>query len=161
MNFYDFFIFITRFVLANVIELYHIREPKDAKLTSTETGHRFVYNLMQIRDVASKMISTEAFSTKNLRIISEENRTAMSDITKVLKDACFRRLWMSLSEAYQYIGSGQRGCYKARYLNEEGCLSVACLKSDCNVVDDITFLMCEIHGPGDLVRLIDTALHEG
>ncbi|KAM0900933.1 hypothetical protein ACQ4PT_020319 [Festuca glaucescens] len=160
MNFYDFFIFITRFVLANVIELYHIREPEDAKLNSTETAHPFVYNLMQIRDVASKMISTEAFSTKNLCIISEENRSAMSDVTKILKDDSFRRLWMSLSKAYAYIGRGQRSFDQMRYLNQKGCLSVACLKSDCNVVDDITFLMREIHGPEDLVRLIDAALHE-
>ena len=161
MNFYDFFIFITRFVLANVIELYHIREPEDGKLSSTETAHRFVYNLMQIRDVASNMISTEAFSTENLCSMSEENRSAMSDVTKILKDDSFRRLWMSLSKAYEYIGSGQRNFYKVSYSNQKGCLSVACLKSDCIVVDDITFLMREIHGPEDLVRLIDTALHNG
>ncbi|CAM0881308.1 unnamed protein product [Alopecurus aequalis] len=152
MNFYDFFIFITRFVLANVIELYHVQEPKGAKLNSTEAAHQFVFNLMQLRNVASKMLSTEAFSTENLCIISEENQSAMSDVTKILKDDSFRRLWKSLSEAYEYIGSGQRNFCKARYLSQKGCLSVACLKSDCSVVDDITSLMREIHGPGDLVE---------
>jgi len=53
MNFYDFFIFITRFVLANVIELYHIQEPEDAKLNSPEATHHYVYNLMQICHVRS------------------------------------------------------------------------------------------------------------
>uniref|UniRef100_A0A453ET29 JmjC domain-containing protein n=1 Tax=Aegilops tauschii subsp. strangulata TaxID=200361 RepID=A0A453ET29_AEGTS len=160
MNFYDFFIFITRFVLANVIELYHVQKPEDAKVNSPEATHHYVYNLMQIREVASKMISAEAFSIENLCVISEGNRSAMSDVTKILKDDGFRRLWMTLSEAYECIRRGQRILYKVRYLNQKGCLSVTCLKSYCNVVDRITFFMRVIRGPEDLVRLIDTALPE-
>nr|BAK03160.1 predicted protein [Hordeum vulgare subsp. vulgare] len=160
MNFYDFFIFLTRFVLANVIELYHIQEPEDAKHNSPEATHHYVYNLMQIREVASKMISAEAFSIENLCVVSEGNRSAMSDVTKILKDDGFRRLWMTLSEVYEYIHNGQRILYEMRCLNQKGCLSATCLKSDCNVVNRIDFLMREIHGPEDLVRLIDSALHE-
>ena len=51
MNFYDFFIFIVRFALANVIELYHVQQPEVATF-STETAHHFVYNLKSIRNVA-------------------------------------------------------------------------------------------------------------
>jgi hypothetical protein len=45
--------------------------------------------------------------------------------------------------------------------SQKGCLSVTCLKSDCNVVGDITSFKREIHGPVDLVILIDSALSDG
>lgn len=51
MNFYDFFVFIVRFALANVIELYHLQQPEVATL-STETAHHLVYNLTSIHNVA-------------------------------------------------------------------------------------------------------------
>ncbi|KAK3164519.1 hypothetical protein QOZ80_1AG0020350 [Eleusine coracana subsp. coracana] len=55
MNFYDFFIFIVRFTLANAIELCHIQQLEDTVIP-TETAHHLVYNLTSIRNVASKMI---------------------------------------------------------------------------------------------------------
>lgn len=161
MNFYDFFIFITRFALANVIELHHIQKPEDAIFNSAETAHHFVYNLMSIRNVASKMISTEAFSNENLFSISEENQSAFLDVIKILEEKNFRRLSMALSKAYEHIDRGQRNCHETRASNQKGCLSVMCLKSDCNVVDHVASLVSEIHGPEDLVRLIDGALSDG
>uniref|UniRef100_A0A0E0JJW8 JmjC domain-containing protein n=1 Tax=Oryza punctata TaxID=4537 RepID=A0A0E0JJW8_ORYPU len=154
MNFYDFFVFITRFALANIIELYHIQNPKESALSSTETANHFIYNLMSIRNVASKMISTEAFNTENICNISEQNRSAFSDIIKILEEESFRRLLVALSEAYNYINRGQRDCLKMRDSNQKGCLSVTCLKSDCNVVGHITSFMREIHGPVDLMRKV-------
>ncbi|CAD6231255.1 unnamed protein product [Miscanthus lutarioriparius] len=160
MNFYDFFVFIVRFALANVIELYHLQQPEVATL-STETAHHLVYNLTSIRSVASKMTKTEAFTTENhLCSISEDNRSAFSNIKQILEEESFRRLSMTVSKAYDHIDSGQRSLKSSTsYL--KGCSSVICLKSDCNVVDHITSLVDEVCGPEDLVRLIDRALSDG
>ncbi|KAL6608095.1 hypothetical protein ACP70R_041158 [Stipagrostis hirtigluma subsp. patula] len=160
MNFYDFFIFIVRFALANVIELYHIQNSEDVTF-STETTHHFVYNLESIRNVASMMRTAEAFSSENVCQISEDNRSAFSDVKRILEEESFRRLLMSLSKAYGLINRGQRTYPKTRVSNQEGCLSASCLTSDCNVVDHITSLICKVCGPEDLVRLIDSALSDG
>lgn len=160
MNFYDFFVFIVRFALANVIELYHLQQPEVATL-STETAHHLVYNLTSIRNVALIMTTSEAFTTDNhLCSISEDNRSAFSNIKQILEEESFRRLLMALSKAYDHIDKGQRSLKSSiSYLN--GCSSVICLKSDCNVVDHITSLVDEVYGPEDLVRLIDSALSDG
>jgi len=100
MNFYDFFIFIVRFALANVIELYHVQQPEVATF-STETALHFVYNLKSIRNVASKILTTEAFTTENLRSISEDNRNAFSNVKQILEEESFRRLLVILSKAYE------------------------------------------------------------
>uniref|UniRef100_A0A804QMT6 JmjC domain-containing protein n=1 Tax=Zea mays TaxID=4577 RepID=A0A804QMT6_MAIZE len=160
MNFYDFFVFIVRFALANVVELYHLQQPEVATL-STETAHHLVYNLMSIRNVASKMTTTEAFTTENrLCSVSEDNRSAFSNIKQILEEESFRRLSMTLSKAYDHIDRGQRSL-KSSISYRKGCSSVICLKSDCNVVDYITSLVDEICGPEDLTRLIDSALSHG
>jgi hypothetical protein len=160
MNFYDFFVFIVRFALANAIELYHLQQPEAATF-STETVHHFIYNLKSIRDVASKMTTAVAFTTENLRSISEDNHSAFSNVKQILEEENFRRLLMALSKAYEHIDRGQRNCPKSCTSYPKGCLSVICLKSDCNIVDHITSLINEIYVPADLVTLIDSALSDG
>lgn len=160
MNFYDFFIFIVRFALANVIELYHLQQPELATF-SAETAHQFVYNLTSIHSVASKMTTTEAFSTENLCSISEDNRSAFCNVKQILEDESFRSLLMTLSKAYDSIDREQRNYLQSWTSYPKGCLSVTCLKSDCNVVDHITSLIDVVCGPEDLLRLIDSALSEG
>jgi hypothetical protein len=123
MNFYDFFIFIVRFTLANAIELYHIQQPDGTAIT-TDIAHQFVYNLTSIRNVASKMTGTDAFSTDNLGHISEDNRGAFSNIRQILGEGSFRRLWMTLSKTCEHIDSAPKTCLKTRFSNEMGCLSV-------------------------------------
>jgi hypothetical protein len=153
MNFYDFFIFIVRFTLANAIELYHIQQPDGAAIP-TDIARQFIYNLTSIRNVASKMTGTDAFSTDNLCHISKDNRSAFSNIKQILGEASFRRLWMTLSKTCEHIGSAPKNCLKTGFSNEKGCLSLSCLKSECDVVDRISTLTCEVRGPEDLVSLI-------
>ncbi|TVU34048.1 hypothetical protein EJB05_15873, partial [Eragrostis curvula] len=132
-------------------------QKEDAAIPA-EIAHHFVFNLTSIRNVASKMISTDAFSTGNLLHISEDNRGAFSNIKQILEEDSFRRLLTSLSKAYKNLDSEQRTCLKTRVSTQEGCLSVSCLKSDCSVVDEISNFTCEVRGPEDLVRLIDNVL---
>jgi len=160
MNFYDFFIFIVWFALANVIELYHLQQPEVATF-STETALHFVYNLKSIRNVASKMITTEAFTTENLHSISEDNRNAFSNVKQILEEESFRRLLVTLSQAYEHIDRGQRHCLKSSTSYQKSCLSAICLNSDCNVVDHIISLISEVCVPADLVTLIDSSLSDG
>uniref|UniRef100_A0A0D9YAA5 Uncharacterized protein n=1 Tax=Oryza glumipatula TaxID=40148 RepID=A0A0D9YAA5_9ORYZ len=93
MNFYDFFVFVPRFALANIVELYHIQNPKETALSSTETANHFVYNLMSIRN---------NFNAENICNISEQNRNAFSDIIKILEEESFSRLLVALSKAHRH-----------------------------------------------------------
>lgn len=159
MNFYDFFVFIVRFALANVIELYHLQQPELATFLR-ESAHHFVYNLKSIRNVASEMTTTEAFTTENLQSISENNRSAFSNVKQILEDENFRRLLMTVSKSFEHIDRGQRNCVKSCTSYLKGCSSVICLKSDCNIVDHIISLIDEVCVPADLVTLIDSALSD-
>lgn len=157
MNFYDFFVFIVRFALANIIELYHRQQPEVATFLG-ESAHHFVYNLKSIRNVASTMTTTEAFTTENIGSISEDNCSAFSNVKRILEEENFRRLLMTLSKSYEHIHRRQINCLKSCTSYLKGCLSVICLKSDCNIVDHIISLIYEVCVPADLVILIDSAL---
>lgn len=107
------------------------------------------------------MTSTEAFTTENyLCSISEDNRSAFSNVKQILEEESFGRLSMTLSKAYDDIDRGRRSL-KSPMSYLKGCSSVICPKSDCSVVDHITSLVDEVCGPEDLVRLIDSVLSDG
>ncbi|CAO2190597.1 unnamed protein product [Urochloa humidicola] len=107
------------------------------------------------------MTTTEAFTTENLRSISEDNHSAFSNVKQILEEESFRRLLMTVSKAYEHIDRGQRNCVKSYSSCPKGCLSVICLRSGCNVVDHITSLIDEVCAPADLVTLIDGVLSDG
>ena len=107
------------------------------------------------------MLTTEAFTTENLRSISEDNRNAFSNVKQILEEESFRRLLVTLSQAYEHIDRGQRHCLKSSTSYQKSCLSAICLNSDCNVVDHIISLISEVCVPADLVTLIDSALSDG
>uniref|UniRef100_A0A0D9YAA6 Uncharacterized protein n=1 Tax=Oryza glumipatula TaxID=40148 RepID=A0A0D9YAA6_9ORYZ len=122
MNFYDFFVFVPRFALANIVELYHIQNPKETALSSTETANHFVYNLI---------ISMPRI------FVTSQNKTGMLSLisSKYWKKRASAGYWW---RCQRHIDTGQRDCLKMKDSSQKGCLSVTCLKSDHNVVGDIT-----------------------
>lgn len=150
MNFYDFFIFITRFALANITQIFLLQNVKDAASNSSIKADHFVCNLKSIHAVASRMTSVDAFAPRNLSSCSVENRSAFSDVKKILKEESFHQLCAALLKTYEYI-HGQGNNTEMRNSNRRGFFRVA---------DDITAFISEICGPEDLVRLIEYALQK-
>ncbi|OAY79583.1 JmjC domain-containing protein 4, partial [Ananas comosus] len=141
MNFYDFFIFITRFALANITQIFLLQNVKDAASNSSIKADHFVCNLKSIHAVASRMTSVDAFAPRNLSSCSVENRSAFSDVKKILKEESFHQLCAALLKTYEYI-HGQGNNTEMRNSNRRGFFRVA---------DDITAFISEICGPEDLV----------
>jgi hypothetical protein len=148
MNFYDFFIFITRYALANIIELYHVPDSKIAI--------HLHHNLTSIRDVASKMKSQEAFITQNLRMISAENYDAFSDIGKAFGENKFHEVCEAVIKAYNSVDGELVDdiMLEKRKGIKKGCFSINCSKDDCDVARVVKRLVSKICGPEDLVDLI-------
>ncbi|KAJ4781619.1 Bifunctional arginine demethylase and lysyl-hydroxylase JMJD6 [Rhynchospora pubera] len=149
MNLYDFFIFITRFALANIIELHHVPNSKIAS--------HLVHNLASIQDIASKMTSQEAFSAHCLRTISSENYDAFSDVAKAFEEKKFHELCEAVLKTYRSIVGEHENFtkFETRNGNKESCFSVNCRKDNCNFVAVVKGLVNKISGPEDLIYLID------
>ncbi|OMO49875.1 hypothetical protein CCACVL1_30778 [Corchorus capsularis] len=94
MNFKDFFIFISRFALANVVELcYLLGESKSKSWCSSAMIEQFALNLASIMKIASKMIS-EGGVQGNLGIL---------DLREALNDPKFLKLCRDLGRIYAVI----------------------------------------------------------
>ncbi|KAJ4962093.1 hypothetical protein NE237_022003 [Protea cynaroides] len=100
MNFSDFFIFISRFSLANLIQLYHlVRYHQNGACDLFTKIQHLASNLMSIRNVCVKMESIEGFGG---------NIAALLDIRDVLEEPEFLDLCMALSKTYEIMDE-QRG----------------------------------------------------
>lgn len=153
MNFYDFMIFITRFTLSNIVQLFHLRH-EEGSLTSLVTrSNLFITNLISVRSVATKMKFAEAFTEENINSRSEENLIAFSDIQKIIHEREFQDLSSALRMAYECINNK---------LKEEGSQTER--TQDCfpysTFFDFITSLGSKIQSPEDLVGLIDRVLEK-
>lgn len=159
MNFYDFFIFITRFALANLTGLYHLRDKEDSVSEASSKALHLIDNLVSIRAVALSMKSVEAFAEENLNSCSEENRIAYSDIENILKEPEFLELCMALMRTY---GTLEGKAHDSEVRNSSFCAKdlLNCLRGGCANLDFIDVSGSKIHSPVDLVRLIDHAISE-
>ncbi|XP_072993654.1 arginine-specific demethylase JMJ20 [Typha latifolia] len=158
MNFYDFFVFITRFALANLTKNYHLGNAEDAASSSSQNAHYYIHNLLAIHAVVSKMKSVEAFAPENFSSCSAENRSAFSDIEKILKEKSFHELCEALIETYGCIDAGYKHRLEIRNSHQQEFLCANCSRSNCQFVNHITSFLSEICSPEELVRLIEHAL---
>lgn len=160
MNFYDFFILITRFVLANMIQLYHLKKKEDAVSNSSNKAHHFIGNLVSIRAVASKMKSFGAFAGENLNSCSIENRSAFSDVKKILEEKDFHELCVALVKAYETTDErwGQNFEIGKAPPCPEDSLLLNCSRADRGVPNFVTASLSQICGPEDLIILIEHAI---
>ncbi|XP_017973190.1 PREDICTED: jmjC domain-containing protein 4 isoform X2 [Theobroma cacao] len=96
MNFNDFFIFISRFSLANVVELYYIHNESKSKSSNrhwSDMVQHFAQNLASMRKIALKMKS-EGGVQGNLGIL---------DLRESLSDPKFLKLCSGLGRIYAVI----------------------------------------------------------
>ncbi|KAJ6811101.1 jmjC domain-containing protein 4 isoform X1 [Iris pallida] len=147
MNYYTFFIFLTRFSLANLMLLKNLRNGNDGFRSPSKAQH-LITNLVSTRKVASRMRSAEAFAGKNQRsCCSVEDLGASSDIRKFLEDPNLLELCMAVSKAYDTINEGEGE------VGEDG--STAAGLRDVGFIESCG---SRISTPEDLVRMIDGAI---
>jgi len=109
MNFVDFFMFITRFCLANIIQIIHHQKHKDDALPYTFMKmDLLVYNILSIHHVASKMKSTESFCIENLNGQHTTVDASISTLSKILEEIQFVGLQMSVHGTYEILGEIQK-----------------------------------------------------
>ncbi|XP_019153066.1 PREDICTED: jmjC domain-containing protein 4 isoform X2 [Ipomoea nil] len=94
MNIYDFFVFMVRFALSNMVQLYNLTtEDKDCSSRSFQMGRHLVLNLKCIRSIALKMKST-AMDVKH---------GILTDRRKELEDELFGEFCTCLGKTYGLI----------------------------------------------------------
>lgn len=147
MSYYDFFIFITRFALANCCLLYHLRNGDASQPQSKACS--LISNLLSIRVVVSRMMSAEAFDEENLKRCAEGGFCVFADIKKNTGEEDFLKLCTAISRTYETIEEGQ-----GRYCNEKDMLKF----SMAEMLEVIEACGSGICTPEDLVKLIDLAI---
>ncbi|KAK6924811.1 Cupin-like domain 8 [Dillenia turbinata] len=135
MNFYDFFIFMVHFSLANVVLLdYLARNCGNPLDSSSLTVPHLVLNLKSIREIALRMKSV---------VVPPRSCAVSLDIFQIMEDSAFLALCKVLARTYDAIHKEQKQSYDIR-VND--FLGLDCLKGSSS----------ELHTPENLVNFIDS-----
>lgn len=133
MDFYDFFIFITRFSLANLVHLYDLKLNHESPIQNwSPTARHSALNLASIRITALKMKS-EGFQAGSCGVL---------DLRETLEDPQFRKLCADLSSIYTSIHKEEEG---KRLHIKEGFMAVV---EECG---------SQIGNADDLIKFIDSS----
>ncbi|KAG0459928.1 hypothetical protein HPP92_023056 [Vanilla planifolia] len=144
MNLHDFFVFLTRFALANLTLLRDLCNENDAYSLSRVMANHVLSNIRAIRSVALCMVSVEAFSEENLSGCSEENLSVSSVIKGIMEEQNFHDLLCALTTTLEALCQGQ---------HVDHCLEN--MLEEVNIVDLSCFY---IGSPADLVKLIEEVI---
>ncbi|KAK1565062.1 hypothetical protein Q3G72_017916 [Acer saccharum] len=95
MNFYDFFTFISRFALVNVVQLFHLhRDNENSMWNSSSAAQHVVLNLVSIRKIAIKMKTVG---------VSAADCGSFMDLKETLDDPKFLKFCAGLCQTYGMI----------------------------------------------------------
>ncbi|KAK0586374.1 hypothetical protein LWI29_005831 [Acer saccharum] len=95
MNFYDFFTFISRFALVNVVQLFHLhRDNENSMWNSSSAAQHLVLNLVSIRKIAIKMKTVG---------VSAADCGSFMDLKETLDDPKFLKFCAGLCQTYGMI----------------------------------------------------------
>ncbi|OVA19880.1 JmjC domain [Macleaya cordata] len=137
MNFSDFFTFITRFSIANLIQLHSLVKDYGKHIyDSSSATHHLISNLTSIKKVALNMKSMESFSG---------NSGLLLDVTEVLEEPDFMKLCLALDRIYGILRDEQ---WKHSSDRKET------MKLDFGDLYFIEDSCCKVSCPNDLIRLI-------
>lgn len=154
MNFVDFFMFITRICLANMIQIIHHQKHKDDSLSYTSKKmDLLIYNILSIHHVASKMKSSESFCVEYLNRQHSAVDALISRPSKILEETQFVGLQMSVHGTYEILGEIQK-----KESPKEKCICKKCLPLllEYSITSVGMFDSDKgVFGPEELVRLID------
>ena len=139
MNFYDFFIFITRFCLANLVQLCHLlRDCENPTWSSSALAQHLALNLQSVRKIAVKINSIGGVAGSHGFFLN---------IRETLEDPGFLNLCMGLERTYGMIHK-QQSCFDKK----------KDLLDDLTNFDIIRTYSSQICTAKDLVRFIDNAI---
>lgn len=139
MNFYDFLIFITRFCLANLVQLsYFLRDSKPIQSLSPLAQH-LALNLGSIQNIASKIKSVGSLSG---------NQGFFLDMKETLDDPMFLNLCIELERVYEMLHKQQNCHFDTKKI----------LVDDLRDLDNIRTNRSQVFTAEDLVHLIENAI---
>lgn len=142
MNFYDFFIFLTRFFLANLVQLCNLcRDSENSAQSSSPVARHLALNLGSVRNVAFKIKSVGGLAGNNGFFL---------DISEILDDPSFHNLCMGLEKVYGMIRTLQSCSFDIK----------KDLGDDFMELNSIRTYGSQVFTAQDLVRFIDDAVAE-
>lgn len=140
MNFYDFFIFLARFSLANSMLLENLtRDTTNAAGSSFPIVQQLAQNLCSIHKITSKMKSMECFSGDQGFVL---------DLGETHKDPKFFQLCESLFQTYESIHKQQISSFHTTTITTH----------DSKTSNVTRNFRVPVSSPQDLVEFIDTVL---
>lgn len=133
MNFYDFFAFVSRFTLLNVVQLFQLlRDSENPIWSSSPIAQHLALNLVSIGKIALKMKCVG---------VPSGNFGFLVDVRETLDDPEFFKLCIGFSRTYEMVHK----------LQKQSCESKKSLMVD---LEGYGYL---ISTPEDLIKLIDYA----
>jgi hypothetical protein len=139
MNFYDFFVFITSFCLANLVQLcYLLRDCKSTWSLSPVAQH-LALNLGSVRKIVCKIKSVGGLAG---------NHGFFLDMRETLDDPRFLHLCTGLERVYEMIHKQQSCCFDTK----------KDLVDDLRDLDTTRTYSSQVFTAEDLVSFIDNAI---
>ncbi|KAM3703940.1 hypothetical protein ACB098_04G134400 [Castanea mollissima] len=140
MNFYDFFIFITHFCLANLAQLCNLlRDCKNPTWSSSTVARHLALNLRSLQNIAVKINSIGGVAGSHGFFL---------DIRETLDDPTFLNLCVGLERTFGMMHKNQSFCFDTK----------KDLVDDLTSLDIIRTYGSQICTAKDLVRFIDSAI---
>ncbi|XP_068637462.1 arginine-specific demethylase JMJ20 isoform X2 [Aristolochia californica] len=159
MNFFDFFTFITRISFANLVLVYHLLQNERSRCgTGSRRAQHHITNLKSVHVVASKMISVDAFTEKNLHCSLEEDQFSSIEIRKMLTEPEFIELCSKLNGTYEATNAGQGAGIRNSDADMEDHQLIQFLKSDLLDSDFVNAFGFKISHPKELIKAINNAI---
>ncbi|KAG6589436.1 2-oxoglutarate and iron-dependent oxygenase JMJD4, partial [Cucurbita argyrosperma subsp. sororia] len=142
MNFYDFFIFLARFTLANLVVVDNLaRDTENVAGSLSPMVQQLAHNLASIKNIVLKMKSLECFSG---------DQGFMLDLGETHKDPKLSKLCYSLVQACGSIHKQQISSLCMKTIATHDSRSLTIIQNFCDGVSS----------PQDLVKFIDTVSTE-
>lgn len=134
MNFFDFFIFLSRFFLANIAQLCCQHGDNEISVSSSsQVAHHLAVNLVSIRRIALKMKSIDGVAG---------NRGFFLDLRETLDDPEFLKLCIDVGRTYAMISRQQNGSFHTKKA----------------LMAELVHYTSHICSPDDFVKFIDYAV---
>ncbi|KAL5749551.1 hypothetical protein ACOSP7_024154 [Xanthoceras sorbifolium] len=135
MNLYDFFTFISRFALVNVVQLFHLlRDDDNSMWNSSPTAQHLTLNLVSIRKIALRM--------KTVGVPAADYGFFL-DLKETLEDPKFLKFCTGLHRTYGTIHNKHIKC--------------SCDMKKALMIDFGGYYSSSISTPEDLIKFIDYA----
>ncbi|XP_078428433.1 2-oxoglutarate (2OG) and Fe(II)-dependent oxygenase superfamily protein isoform X2 [Wolffia australiana] len=158
MNFYDFFIFISRFTVAIWGLLYHLKLVESSEFSmSSNVVKRLIFNLVSVYNVAKSMEYVEAFNPENIHHFPGEGWHSLVGVRRIMGEDRFQEFAVAIIESIELPDEfKQRNIeFSIDSLISEGFSSSQLSQSVLQESNYPKHSRPSLSSPADLVRLIE------